>query len=774
MPAPSLSDCSIFFNYSNEIYTYDFGTNVSIDITGYFNVPPTSSADIANTTTKLWMYSGENMREYNIILSPFSGTSYRTITLPNPLGNGLTSIDDTTLISSFNGNIIQIDITSPTAVFTTKFPMPSGRSISGDMVLTTSNKLICTYYSISGNYLTQHDYDTGEIEVDILLDPAINAPFGMIIISGEIYVCNFGGEIYNLSTSEPYALTYIKTAPDNISGASQSPECSTVTFNNCNSTYYICNTDISGADDSYLNTGTYNDRQYYSGETDGWVIYFYTGTTSSYWCLSNTLGGSCYLTGKSPCTSECPDLCDDYLSVKPCCPNNLVVNGTFTSNLDGWVINPITQPNLNWLWDSNFNGSALYDGADVPTIIFQDILTIGNTYDITVDFNIADSGCTTITIYAGTNDYSVVPTEGDLTVNTSLICTDTTIFKIYTNYPCETGELYITNVCVTDVTPVVDCDILDFTALFDCEYMPTPTPTPTSTLTPTPTPSTASNYCSTVGVDAVAIINQLTPTPTPTPTSTPSSISRDCSFSGDVIWNITQGNILCPFNQEFQDCVNDDTYYVNIVTGLNITPSKGEVFKAIVNGISKCISYVGIDFNNTPSSTIEITNGPFGSLEIGCENCKIFIPPSSTPTPTNTPTPTKTPTNTPTQTNQPTPTQTPTPTLPLTPTGFLDIQNELNFPETLNSISNYSWTNFTSSDFPIANDDSRLGGHYGYSGSLTINATVTSDARVDITVNGIPYCVGVIGTGTQNYVFPSVTFLPTDSVVIILNIGGVC
>ena len=518
--------------------------------------------------------------------------------------------------------------------------MPIGRNISGDMVLTTSNKLICTYGSSSGNYLTQHDYNTGDIEVDILLDTDIYGPYGIFTLLGEIYVCNGDGKIYNLSTSEPYTLNYIKTAPNGIYGSSQSPECSTVTFDYCSPTYYICNTDIPGADDSYLNAGTYNNRQYYSGETDGWVIYFYTGTTSSYWCLSDTLGGSCYLTGKSPCTSECPDLCDDYLSVKPCCPNNLVVNGQFTSNLDGW---DISLP-VNWYWNSSFNGSALYDGADVGSTIYQDILTLGNTYNVTVDFNLGVSTCTTISIFAGTNEYTSFLTVGDSSIDISLICVGDTIFKIYVISPCETGdELNIINVCVTDITPVIDCDVLDFTALFNCEYMPTPTPTPTSTPTPTPTPSTASNYCSTVGVDAVATINQSTPTPTPTPTptSTP-SIVRDCSFSGDVVWNITQGNILCPFNQQFQDCVNDDMYYVNIVTGLNITPSNGEVFKAIVNGVSKCISYVGIDFNNSPSGTIEITNGPFGSLEIGCENCKIFIPPSPTPTPTMTMTPTPT------------------------------------------------------------------------------------------------------------------------------------
>ena len=103
MPAPSLSNCSIFFNETNAVFAYDFETNTSIDITLYFNTPPVNSDDIAVTTTKLWMYNGLNIQEYNIILSPFSGTSSRNITLPDYIGAGLTSINDTTLISSTKG-----------------------------------------------------------------------------------------------------------------------------------------------------------------------------------------------------------------------------------------------------------------------------------------------------------------------------------------------------------------------------------------------------------------------------------------------------------------------------------------------------------------------------------------------------------------------------------------------------------------------------------------------------------------------------------------------
>ena len=85
----------------------------------------------------------------------------------------------------------------------------------------------------------------------------------------------------------------------------------------CNSTYCITNTGLVGADDNYITGGTYNGRSYWTGQTNGWEIYFYTGATS-YWCLSDTLGGSCYLTGKNPSVSTCPDLSSFYVFSGAC------------------------------------------------------------------------------------------------------------------------------------------------------------------------------------------------------------------------------------------------------------------------------------------------------------------------------------------------------------------------------------------------------------------------------------------------------------------------
>lgn len=86
----------------------------------------------------------------------------------------------------------------------------------------------------------------------------------------------------------------------------------------CPSTIYcISNTGVPLYNDSYEDTLTnYNGVQYYTGQTNGLFIYYSSGDTQ--WCLSDTLGGTCYLSGKSPCSTTCPDLCDELFTTGSC------------------------------------------------------------------------------------------------------------------------------------------------------------------------------------------------------------------------------------------------------------------------------------------------------------------------------------------------------------------------------------------------------------------------------------------------------------------------
>ena len=322
----------------------------------------------------------------------------------------------------------------------------------------------------------------------------------------------------------------------------------------CSSTYCISNTGLVGADDNYITGGTYNGRSYWTGQTSGWTMYYYTGVTN-YWCLSDTLGGTCYLTGKYPCVSTCPDLSNIYV----------------------------------------FSGAC-------PT-----------------------------------------PTP----------------------------------------TPTKNCDVLDFTALFDCEYIPTPTPTPSVSVTPTKTVTpSATNFCSIIGINASGYT--YTPTPTPTPTVTPTQfdsnsfsrrlfysndIARDCDGSGFAVFSAITGQIICPGSFKFQNCYNGDYYFTNefiLPDGLILQPQA--VYGAYLNGNMICVAYLE-KTDDSPTHILTFRDKVYGYIYDGeCILCQLGTTPTPTPTLTKTPTPTVTKTKTPTPTVTRTPGLSPTPTMTKTPT----------------------------------------------------------------------------------------------------------
>ena len=200
---------------------------------------------------------------------------------------------------------------------------------------------------------------------------------------------------------------------------------------------------------------------------------------------------------------------------------------------------------------------------------------------------------------------------------------------------------FSTGTCPTPTpspTSAVDCSTLDFEAIFDCDVIPTPTPTATPTTTPTPTVTpTPTDVCG--GTDIIATIESITPTPTPTPTITPTSSSpivRPCVFSGDVTFNVIDGQIVCPYSFEFQDCFNGAIY---LTTTQVSNPSGGslsefDIFNSTVNGESRCISFIGINLNEIGGDIINLNSGPIGKSNQGdCIYCEPTITPTPTPTP---------------------------------------------------------------------------------------------------------------------------------------------
>lgn len=234
---PSLTTSSVLFDTpQGSVYFYDSSTNTSTML----NVPSTSSAyssDIAHTQTKLWINTTNAIREWNITLNPFTATLSRTITLPHNIGAGLGAIDDTTLIAtnvSVSPNtVVTLDITNNPATSTYKFDLVVGgsnRTIAGDLLLTTTNKVITTNYQIGTAYATQFDYATGTVEVDTYIGSPIGGPFGLYIENNNIYIMNSDGNVYQIGKTSPYSITLTGNTGVTVFGASQVPSALTTNF----------------------------------------------------------------------------------------------------------------------------------------------------------------------------------------------------------------------------------------------------------------------------------------------------------------------------------------------------------------------------------------------------------------------------------------------------------------------------------------------------------------------------------------------------------------
>ena len=263
----------------------------------------------------------------------------------------------------------------------------------------------------------------------------------------------------------------------------------------------------------------YDNYVYYTGETSGFI---YFNTSLEQWCLSNTLGGSCLLTGKSPCYGE---------------------------------LNP-----------------DLYDG-----IVFS-----GN--------------------------------------------------------------------CPTPTPSPASCDIVDFSAYFNCELSASTTPTPTITRTPTMTPSITMTPSSSGGLGINVVLSAYTYTyPSYTPSMTPSvTPTNNIIISGNVTYNVLDKSFSFSGVRGLKECSTSVSYYVYqdlIFSGVPV--NIGEVIRAVVNGEQRCFEYTSNSSISSPNLYLDQILDVTGN----CSSC--LITPTPTPSPSITPTPTLTPslTVTPTPSN---------------------------------------------------------------------------------------------------------------------------
>ena len=341
-------------------------------------------------------------------------------------------------------------------------------SDAGDLLLPTNSvKNLYIYSSGTWNYLASSSIIPAGVQAQSYYPVSIDLTFDTSYSATPIeFKVLYSGEsaTYSATTNMFIELLYV---PEVTCGES---------------TYCLSNTG-NAYDDTYYSAGTINSHNYFTGSTNGYYIYYSTGTTS--WCLSSSLNGSCLLVGKTPCKSDCPDLCEEYFTTGIC-----------------------------------------------PT-----------------------------------------PTP----------------------------------------TPTINCNSFDFTSVFDCYVAetPTPTPTPTATITPTITPTSSP-------ISVIASIIGVTSTPTPTPTPTPSTyIVEKCLVTGTSTYNTFESNIECPLSYVFEECTGGTVYSTMNSVGFTGSTSVGTVFSAVINGITKCVTYKGTSQSISGIDTITVTYPSFTD----CTDC---------------------------------------------------------------------------------------------------------------------------------------------------------
>lgn len=190
-------------------------------------------------------------------------------------------------------------------------------------------------------------------------------------------------------------------------------------------------------------------------------------------CLTTTTSSS-----TSSTTTTTTTICDNP---------NLIVNGTFDTNLSGW-----SQTIFNdWIWSSFNGGSANYVEQAEQGILYQDVLTPGVTYDISFDLWMNNPTCTdplafNVNVYAGDTVYGPFNILGNQTINLILTCTNTPRFGIQALDDCNLvlDTIFIDNVVVSEHCPQFTTSTTSSTSTSTTTSSSSTTTTTTTTLPP--------------------------------------------------------------------------------------------------------------------------------------------------------------------------------------------------------------------------------------------------------------------------------------------------
>ena len=429
--------------------------------------------------------------------------------------------------------------------------------------------------------------------------------------------------------------------------------------------FYTTLPSLSGYSGNYTAGSTYNGFPSYSGDgTSAGVIYYYTATTTTYWCLSNGLGGTCYLTGASPCESECPDISANGFTSGICpTPTPTAVNCSifdFMAYFDcDWEPLPTPTPSIacdvvNFTFDTigvtptptptgfNCNNVGIsfsmsgYTPAVTPTVTLTPSVTLTRTVNASgqATFQMLDETFTCVSVKVLTDCQS----GQEYYVTNSLV---------YSGVPVVTGMTMLVDIagglhCVTYTSDndniSSNANVSEIYQLYsicaNCNVYPTPTPTVTTTSTFTPTPTntmTPTNTSTNSPTPSTTATIGSTPPPTPdqTPTQTPTQTTTPTLTPTPS----TTPNYVYVY--ESCDPISPNTLKTQVIQDVksSLATTEGQYFK--VNGI--CWDYIG-KFNTgyvAPPTVFPITYntdffaGYTSDVYNDCASCQVCTRPST-------------------------------------------------------------------------------------------------------------------------------------------------
>jgi len=430
--------------------------------------------------------------------------------------------------------------------------------------------------------------------------------------------------------------------------------------------FYTLLPSLSGYSGNYTVGSDYNGVPTYSGDgTIQGVIYYYSGDTS-YWCLSDSLGGSCYLRGASPCTSDCPDIAANDFATGICpTPTPTAINcGIFNFNAYfdcDWEPLPTPTPSVA-CDDVNFTINTVevtptptptsdtcnlvavsfsmsgYTPAITPTVTLTPSVTLTRTVDIQgqVTFEMLDEtfSCVSVKVLTDCQSGEEFYVTNDLSFS-GVPATIGTTLLVYLN-----GGYHCVSYTRDDTNFSSNSNVEEVTQLYaSCEYCSIiPTPTPTVTTTPTVTPSSSQTPTPSVTASPSVTPSQtatigstppVTPTPTqsPTATNTPTpSITPSPSATPNYVYVYQSCSPIKP------NILNTQVIQTQVVSFAN---QPGAIFKDL---LGYCWTYVG-RFDSTyiaPPTVVAVTyegNSFDGSSSLtypDCTSCEVPVTLGST------------------------------------------------------------------------------------------------------------------------------------------------